>query len=142
MKIGLLTSFDMFCLFYICCFYVNKPNNVVKLGSRLCGLTPKVFWLIPLFVSEIRLFCKRHLNIFRGFYRVPSLKKRITKPKFLLQQHLALHFDNLPESAFYNFFLMCPLSLQWDFGNLCSPSGRCAMTVTMQGYLRRILGTR
>ena len=29
---------------------------VVKLGSSLCGLTPKVFSLIPSFVSEIRFF--------------------------------------------------------------------------------------
>ena len=52
--------------------HVIHQITVIKIGSSLCGLTPKVFWLIFSFVSKIRLFCKRHLNIFLGFYRVPA----------------------------------------------------------------------
>ena len=75
-------------------------NTVVTLGSSLFSLTPKVFWWIPSFVSKIRLFVKGILIFFVGFTEFQH-SKSITKPKFELQQHLALQCDDLPEIEFY-----------------------------------------
>ena len=41
--------------------------------------------------------------------------------------------------CFYTKRQLCHLSLQWHLGNLCTPSGRWAMTVTVQGYFWHIL---
>ena len=63
----------------------------------------------------------------------------ITYPKFQVQPHSALKRDILFDKAFYTKRLLCPLSFIWHLGNLCSSSGGCAMTVTVQAYFRRIL---
>ena len=52
---------------------VRLLHTMVKPGSNLCGLSPQVFWLIPFYFSEIRLFYKRHLNILQGFCRVTAI---------------------------------------------------------------------
>ena len=38
--------------------------TMVNTGSNLCGLTPKIFWLIPSYVSEIRLFLEKAFKYF------------------------------------------------------------------------------
>ena len=71
--------------------------------------------------------------------------KSITKPNFQLQQKLALHHVNLLEGHFIFFKeeerIAAAILFTWQLGNLSSRYGRCAMTVSVEGYFKRILGT-
>ena len=57
--------------------HLEEVHTMVKPGSKLCGLTKKVFRLIPPYVGEISLFLlKKYLNVLQGFYRVTALNNR------------------------------------------------------------------
>jgi hypothetical protein len=95
--------------------------------------------LIPYYFSEIRLFYNRYLNILRGFCRVTALNKHYNFFCFTSTAYSATVCQFIRKCVLYKRIALP--SLQWHLGNLCSSSGRCAMTVPVQGHFWLILCT-
>ena len=95
------------------------------------------FHLFLSFLIKIRWF-HGSLKFLRGGgkYKYRHLKS-LTKPKYKLPPDLVLKQDLFLESAFYNKKWLCPLVLKLHHGNLNSPHGSWATTVTVQDSFPR-----
>ena len=65
----------------------------------------------------------------------------VTKPKFFTSTSSSATTRHLSERVFFKENIAVPIFFKWHLWNLCSPSGCCAMTVTVMCYFRRIFIT-
>ena len=89
--------------------------------------------LVPSFVTKARWFGVWNKSR-RGGKCEYWHSKSITNPKLELLTHLVWKLESLTGCAFYTKRHLCPLSFKWHLGNICSPYGSWATTVTKQGY--------